>query len=230
MGTCLGHSGIETETFLVWKWFLSDSLFKLTKNCDPQFSYFFHWIFLKATRKHFLRISFRGQTETFGKKRMHKKWSILQKCFSTHVVAHAHAVLKTVHTLFLEGYLMNLSLKTFQQLLLSFGSVEIYAYGQSGVRFISFQINLGFNLSVHKFWLFQIKPFATAMLKLDWETNWHGRQFLFALIWIYINIFAQSCWYFGRSNTAVRTPKVTQLLVNHIIFLPFVLLIHKISY
>ena len=78
-------------------------------------------------------------------------WNYPSDIISTHFVAHAHAVLKTVHTLFLEGYLMNLSLKTFQQLLLSFGSVEIYAYGQSGVRFISFQINLGFNLSVHKF-------------------------------------------------------------------------------
>ena len=80
-----------------------------------------------------------------------KKKNSSSENISTHFVAHAHAVLKTVHTLFLEGYLMNLSLKTFQQLLLSFGSVEIYAYGQSGVRFISFQINLGFNLSVHKF-------------------------------------------------------------------------------
>ena len=80
-----------------------------------------------------------------------KKKKSSSENISTHFVAHAHAVLKTVHTLFLEGYLMNLSLKTFQQLLLSFGSVEIYAYGQSRVRFISFQINLGFNLSVHKF-------------------------------------------------------------------------------
>ena len=130
---------------------------------------------------------------------------------STHFVAHAHAVLKTVHTLFLEGYLMNLSLKTFQQLLLSFGSVEIYAYGQSGVRFISFQINLGFNLSVHKFWLFQIKTFATAMLKLDWENNWLTIFVCFNLDLLW-KLFAQSCWYFETSNTVVWTPKVIQLL------------------
>ena len=110
-------------------------------------------------------------------------------------------MLKTVHTLFLEGYLMNLSLKTFQQLLLSFGSVEIYAYGQSGVRFISFQINLGFNLSVHKFWLFQIKPFATAMLKLDWENNW-----LTIFVCFNLNLYKDFCpkllilWKIQHSN------------------------------
>ena len=44
-----------------------------------------------------------------------KKKKSSSENISTHFVAHAHAVLKTVHTLFLEGYLMNLSLKTFQR-------------------------------------------------------------------------------------------------------------------